>query len=123
NIGFAIPINVVKDLIENFQKIGGNFERPYLGVRYKMIDKQTAILNDVVEGAYIIAVIENSPAQKAGLQEEDIIIEFDHQKIKGSDDQELAKIIFKKKVGEQLSLKIWRNGQTLEKTVVLESMK
>ncbi|MFN4212828.1 MAG: S1C family serine protease, partial [Microgenomates group bacterium] len=67
NIGFAIPVNVVKNLLENFQKQGGSFERPYIGVRYKMIDKQTAILNDIVEGAYVVEVLENSPAQKAGI--------------------------------------------------------
>jgi len=42
NIGFAIPSNVIKDLLENFAKSGNSFERPYVGVRYKMVDKQTA---------------------------------------------------------------------------------
>ena len=86
NIGFALPIDIVKTLIDNFNKQGGNFERPYIGVRYKIIDKQTAILNELVEGAYIIEVIEDSPAYKAGIQEEDVIIEFDGQKVKGGDD-------------------------------------
>ena len=56
NIGFAIPVNVLKNLIEDFQKRGGSFDRPYIGILYKMIDKQTAILNDVVEGAYVVEV-------------------------------------------------------------------
>ncbi|PIV62662.1 hypothetical protein COS12_01540, partial [Candidatus Roizmanbacteria bacterium CG01_land_8_20_14_3_00_33_9] len=38
NIGFAIPSNVIKDLLENFAKSGNSFERPYVGVRYKMVD-------------------------------------------------------------------------------------
>ena len=121
NIGFAIPVAVVKNLYENFQKQGGNFERPYIGIRYKMIDKQTAILNDVVEGAYVVAVIENSPAQKAGIQEEDIITEIDGQKIKGDDDQNLAKIILQKRVGDKTTLKIWRNNQIIEKTIIIEA--
>ncbi len=121
NIGFAIPINVVKDLIKSFNERGGVFERPFIGVRYKMIDKQTAILNDVVEGAYIVEVINNSPAEKADLQPEDIIIEFDDQKIKGDDENGLAKIILNKKVGQVVSIKIWRDGKTLTKQLTIGS--
>lgn len=121
NIGFAIPINVVKDLIRSFNERGGSFERPFIGVRYKMIDKQTAILNDVVEGAYIIEVVNNSPAEKAGLQPEDIIIEFDGQKVKGDDENELAKIILNKRVGQTIMVKIWRNGETISKNLTIGS--
>ncbi|OGK23813.1 hypothetical protein A2954_02970 [Candidatus Roizmanbacteria bacterium RIFCSPLOWO2_01_FULL_37_12] len=120
NIGFALPIDIVKTLIDNFNKQGGNFERPYIGVRYKIIDKQTAILNELVEGAYIIEVIEDSPAYKAGIQEEDVIIEFDGQKVKGGDDQGLTKQIMEKKIGQSIKLKIWRNGEILNKQLTLE---
>lgn len=121
NIGFAIPVNVVKNLIEDFQKRGGSFDRPYIGIRYKMIDKQTAILNDVVEGAYVVEVLDNSPAQKAQIEVEDIIIEFDGKKVKGDDDQGLAKMILNKKVGDKVRLKIWREGKILEKELTLSS--
>lgn len=123
NIGFAIPVNTVKDLLEKFKKNGMSFSRPFLGVRYKIIDKQTAILNDVVEGAYIIEVVKNSPAEKAGLQEEDIIIEFDGKKLKTDDSQELAKIISDKKPGQTVSLKIWRNKEIKTINVTLEESK
>lgn len=123
NIGFAIPVNIVKDLIEKFKKNGMSFSRPFLGVRYKMIDKQTAILNDVVEGAYIIEVVKNSPAEKAGLQEEDIIIEIDGKKLKTDDNQELAKIISEKKVGQNITLKIWRNKEIKTINLTLEESK
>ena len=121
NIGFAIPIDVAKDLIDKFNKNGGSFERPYIGVRYKIIDRQTAVLNSLVEGAYVIEVIENSPASKAQIQDEDVIIDFDGKKVNGNDDQGLAKQILEKKVGESVKLKIWRNGETLEKTLTLEA--
>lgn len=121
NIGFAIPVNVIKDLINNFNKQGGTFEKPYIGIRYKMIDKQTALLNGTVEGAYIIQVVQGSPAEKTGLQEEDIITEFDGQKIKGDDDQGLAKIIMQKKVGDTVQLKAVRNKQIKSFTVKLDS--
>lgn len=123
NIGFALPVNIVKNLIDNFNKNGGSFDRPFLGVRFKMIDKQTAILNDIAEGAYVIEVVADSPAEKAGIQEEDIIIEFDGKKLKGSDNQELAKIILEKKVGQTVSLKVWRNKEIKNFNLSLEAAK
>jgi len=121
NIGFAIPSNVVKSLLEKFQKQGGRFERPFLGVRYQMIDRQTALLNDVVEGAYVVEVVENSPAEKAGIEVEDIIIEFAGKKVKGEKENSLANLILEKKVGETVTLKIWRNGEIKTLTVTLGS--
>jgi S1-C subfamily serine protease len=121
NIAFAIPVNVIKNLIEKFKNQGYNFERPYLGIRYKMIDKQTALMNDVVEGAYVTEVIKNSPAEKAGIQQEDIITEFDGKKINGTDDQGLANIILEKKVGDKVVLKLWRNKEMKTVTVTLEA--
>ncbi len=52
NIGFAIPINLIKDSLKNFNDTG-KFDRPYLGVAYKMISKDLAILNNLPEGAYV----------------------------------------------------------------------
>jgi len=123
NIGFAIPSNVIKQLMDNFYKRGGTFEKPYLGVRYKMIDKQTALLNDVVEGAYVIEVIPNSPAEKAGIEDADIIIEFNGKRLSGDDQNNLANLIMDKRIGEAISLKIWREKKILEKTVILEAFK
>jgi len=123
NIGFAIPSNVIKDLLENFAKSGNSFERPYVGVRYKMVDKQTAILNDVVEGAYVTEVLEGSPAQKAGLETEDIITEFDGNKVKGDDDQTLAKMILQKKVGDTVQVKYWRNKKIKTTSLKVEAYK
>jgi len=121
NIGFAIPVNVIKELLTNFEKNGSSFERPYIGVRYQILDRKTAIANGLVEGAYITEVIDGSPAQKAGLQQEDVIMEFDGQKIKGGDDQGLAKMILQKKVGDTVRIKYWRNGDTKEATMTLEA--
>jgi len=121
NIGFALPINIVKTLIDNFNKQGGSFERPYIGIRYKIIDRETAVLNELVEGAYVVEVLENSPAAKAGIQDEDVIIEFDGKKVKGDDDQGLTKEIAQKKIGSSVNLKIWRNGELLTKQLTLEA--
>lgn len=121
NIGFAIPVNVVKELIATFESQGGTFERPYIGVRYKMVDKKSAILNDVVEGAFVETVIKDSPADKAGLLVEDIIIKVDGKKLDGENDQSLAKIILNKKVGETMILDAWRDGKVLKITITLEA--
>lgn len=121
NIGFALPVDIVKDLIDKFNKQGGSFERPFIGVRYKMIDKQTAILNEIVQGAYVIEIVDNSPAQTAGIQEEDVITEIDGKKIEGTDDQQLTKTILDKKIGDTVSLKVWRNGEFLTKSITLKA--
>ncbi len=121
NIGFAIPVNIVKKLIENFNQAGGKIEHPFIGIRYKMIDRQTAVLNNLPEGAYITEVIENSPAAKTNLQLEDIIIEFDGKRIQGSDDQALQKLVVNKKVGDKVKLKFWRNNEVKEIEISLSN--
>lgn len=121
NIGFAIPVNTIKELVDSFNKRGGSFERPYIGVRYRMIDTKTAVLNELAEGAYVIEVVDGSPAAKAGIEVEDIILEIDGTRIKGDDDQALAKLINDKKVGDTVKLKVWRNKETKEMNVTLDA--
>ncbi len=121
NISFAIPSNVVRELIDGFNQRGGSFDRPYIGVRYRMIDTETAVLNDLVQGAYVLEVIESSPADTAGIQEEDIIMEFDGKKVEGGDDQGLAKLILEKTIGDTIAVRLWRNGEVLSLNLTLES--
>lgn len=121
NIGFAIPSNVVRDIIQNFEERGGTFERPYIGVRYRMISKQTALTNDVVEGAYIIDVVAGSPADEADLQEDDIITALDGQKLDGDDEESLARIILQQRIGETISIELWRDGTIINKQITLEA--
>ncbi len=123
NIGFAIPVNVVKEIVDNFNKRGGSFERPYIGVRYKILDKNTAALNKLVEGAYVVAVLDGSPAAKVGIKPEDVIVSIDGQRISGNDDQKFAKVIADKKVGDGVKLTIWRAGKTFDTTLTLEAFK
>lgn len=117
NIGFALPINVVKDSLANFEKTG-RFVRPYLGIRYKMIGQDLALLNDVPEGAYVVEVVSGSPADKAGIKEKDIITKMDNTPIREKDGG-LAKIISGKKVGDRVELTIWRDGKELKVTATL----
>lgn len=117
NIGFAIPINVVKEALDNFNKTG-QFSRPFLGVRYRMISRDLAIMNEVPQGAYIVEVVAGSPADEAGLQVGDIITKADGKPLR-EDDGGLAKIINEKKIGDRLSLDVWRDGETLTLTTTL----
>jgi len=117
NIGFAIPINVVKDALVEFNKTG-SFQRAFLGVRYKMITRDLALLNDVPEGAYVQDVVASSPADKAGIQKDDIITKVDGKKLTDAGGG-LAKVISGKKVGDKLSVEVWRDGQTKSFSVTL----
>ena len=118
NIGFAIPINVVKDALTNFNATG-QFNRPYLGVRYRIVTRDLSVLNDIPEGAYIMEVIEGSPAARAGLLAEDIVTEIDGQNVTA--DSELGAIIGKHKVGDVLTLRVWRNESEVTLKVTLSS--
>lgn len=118
NIGFAIPINIVKDSLNNFNQTG-QFNRPFLGVSYTMISRRAAILNQLPEGAYVQDVVSGSAADKAGIQKGDIITEMDGQKLTDQNGG-LANIISKKKVGDTVSMKINRDGKTIDTTATLQ---
>ncbi|MFZ2153078.1 MAG: trypsin-like peptidase domain-containing protein [Microgenomates group bacterium] len=118
-IGFALPINLVKESIDNF-KTTGEFDRPFFGVGYKMISKQSAILNEVPVGAYVQSVVEKSPAEKAGVKVGDIIIEVDSNKLSDEKAKPLASYISNKKIGDTVKIKMFREGKELEISAKLE---
>lgn len=122
NIGFAIPINVIKEAIAEFNKTG-QFSRPFLGVRYRMIDLDMALRIDVPVGAYIEEVVADSPADKGGVLEQDVITKVGGEKIDGKDEASLAKIIAKHKIGEKVEVEVFRDGQTKKLSVTLEEAK
>jgi len=111
NIGFALPINVVKDSLKNFNE-HGQFERPFLGVAFKIIGRDVALLNNVPQGAFVQSVVAASSADKAGIRAGDIIIEVDGQKLMEVK-TDLAKIIAGHKVGDTVSIVVWRDGKKI----------
>lgn len=119
NIGFALPINLVKQSVNNF-KVTGEFDRPYLGVSYQIISKQAALLNEVPAGAYVQAVLNDSPAEKAGLKSGDIIVEIDGKKIIDEETSSLAGIVNQKKIGDKIRIKYYRDKQEKEVETTLE---
>ena len=117
NIGFALPINVVKDALDNFNKTG-QFSRPFLGIRYQMITRDVALMNEVPQGALVREVVARSPADKAGIAKGDIITKIGSDKV-GENDAEVAQIISKKKVGDTVTVTYWRDGKEATVTVTL----
>ncbi|RLC35411.1 hypothetical protein DRH14_01035 [Candidatus Shapirobacteria bacterium] len=122
NIGFALPINLVKESIDNFKETG-EFDRPYLGVAYRMISKKSALLNEVPQGAYVQEVLEDSPADKAGIEDGDIIIEIDGNRLNSDKRGSLVRIVNKKKIGDKVKVKVWRDGKEKMMVVKLEKRK
>lgn len=120
NIGFAIPSNVIKESLDQFYKRGGEFrKRPFIGVSYKLISRDLALINEVPEGVYVQAVVQDSPADKAGLMQGDIIIKINGEKI--TEERDLSKIISEKNVGDQINLEVWRDEKTETLSLTLEA--
>jgi S1-C subfamily serine protease len=116
NIGFALPISILKSSIDNFNQTG-QFNRPYLGVSYNTISQNVALLNDVAQGAFVQEVVSGSPADKAGLKQGDIITKFNGQPV--NTQNELSTLIAKNKVGDNISLTVWRDGKTVDLNATL----
>jgi serine protease Do len=118
NIGFAIPINIVKESLETFNNTG-RFERAFLGVSYRTISRDVAIINELPEGAYVQQVIEGSSADNAGIEVGDIITRIDDTKI--DEKTGLASAIANKKIGDIVAITVFRDGETLKLSATLES--
>ncbi len=116
NIGFAVPINAVKPIVDEFLATG-TISRPFLGIRYRFISKDVAILNEVPQGAYIQEVVLNGPADKAGSREGDIITKINGQTIDA--EKKVAEIISQSRIGAQLELTVWRDGKELKLTATV----
>ena len=115
-IGFAIPINSSKDIIN--QLITYNtVKRPYIGISGRDLDEATARKYNLVEGVYIVSIDEYSAAEKYGLKVGDVIIEADGQEVTKM--EELNEIKNKHSIGDTMTLKVNRDGQEKEITLTL----
>ncbi len=116
NISFALPINIVKERVEEY-RVYGKFIKPYFGVSYQMIsDYQAVYYDNVVAGALIVQVDPYGPAQEGGIERGDIIIEFAGEPV----DQSFANMISSQEVGKEVEVKVWNEGKERTVTVVLE---
>jgi S1-C subfamily serine protease len=129
NIGFAIPVNYAKKILEEVKKYG-KIKRPFLGVRYVILNKELSQHNKlpVDYGALVVrerlgesAIIKGSPVDKAGLKEYDIILELNEEKI--TEENPITDIIQKFKINEEIRLKIIREGKEINIKAKLEEKK
>ena len=136
NIGFAIPVNNAKKDLDDVKK-HGRLIQPFLGVRYIIINKlvqqafaqKFRIKLPVDYGALIIgepgpgsqAIVPNSPAQKAGITEHDIVLQYNKTKV--DEKHPLQELIYKSKVGDIVELKLLRGDKVGTVQIKLEERK
>jgi len=124
-IGLSIPIKSAEPIISDLEEFG-EVKRPYMGIQLQSVNEVSAyhqketlkLPEDVTSGVVIMTVDPNSPAEQAGLEDLDVIVEMDGDPIK--DVIDLRKHLYnKKKVGDQLKIKFYRAGKLQETTMKL----
>lgn len=127
NIGFAIPINDIQGIIKSVLTTG-KLQRPYLGVRYISLNDDYAnqFNLNVTRGAYIPpsssaqpTILPGSPAEKAGVQEKDVITKVDDTKI--DENNSLTSVLSRHSVGDTVTLTIIRGGKQTSIKATLEA--
>ena len=116
-IGFAIPISSTLD-VYNELKTKGKVSRPFIGIAGRDVDERTAKYYNIVVGVYIQSIEPYSAAEKAGLKIGDIILSVDDKEVKTMD--ELNAIKNEHKIGDEIKLKINRNGTEQEISLILQ---
>ena len=124
-LGFSIPINSAIPIIEELEK-NGEMKRPTMGIQLvdltdvpSFYQQQTLQLpKDLTTGVVVTDVVANSPSAKAGIQQYDVIVEMDGQKIETAID--LRKHLYNdKKIGDKLTMKVYRQGKIVELSLTL----
>jgi len=118
-LGFSLPVDLAKKLIPEL-KATGKVTRSWLGVSVQditLVDKESLKLG-VDQGSLVREVVVDSPAYKAGLKKNDVIVEFDGHAINNS--RNLPKEVVYTPSGEEVSIKLVREGKTLTIGVTLQ---
>ena len=123
-IGYAIPINFAKDIIDDLKlrttKVEvDESEQGYLGITVQNIDSATAQMYGMPEGVYVYKITENSAASESDLREKDIITKFDGETVRTNAD--LTKLLAYYKAGTEVTLTVQslENGTYVERQVTL----
>ena len=118
-IGFAIPIDIAMPIIEQLIKYG-DAVRPGIGITGSTVGMEEAVEFEIPRGIRVASVEKNGPAQKAGIQMEDIITGVDGKPI--TEFEQLATAIQIKEIGASITLEIWREGTTLTLEVIIQDI-
>jgi len=120
-IGFAIPANMAKEVLPQLKE-KGKVSRAWLGVGIQEVTEPLAQSFGLKEkrGALVSQVFKNSPAEKAGIEQGDVILEFDGKEIK--DSRELPRIVSATALGKTVAIKLSRNGSVTTKDAKLGEM-
>ncbi len=120
-IGFAIPINMAKEIAPQLQE-KGHVTRGWLGVSIQEVTPALAKSFDLKEkkGALVAQVVSGSPAEKAGIEQGDVIVEFDGKEV--ADSKDLPRLVASTPVWKPVSIKLWRNGKVLDRQVKVGEM-
>jgi serine protease Do len=119
SLGFAIPINTIKDAVGQIRSTG-KATRPYLGISYLTIDKGVRAahnLPDSATGALTVTVGDGTPAAAAGIVVGDILTEINGEKL--TERNELDKVVQRYQAGNQVMVKILRGGQYFDYPLIL----
>lgn len=126
-VGYAIPISLVKDTIENLMNKTTKVELPeeeqgYLGIQIQNINSATSQMYGMPEGVYVYKITENSAAANSDLREKDIITKFDGETVHSYAD--LTELLTYYKAGSTVTLTVQRleNGEYTEKEVEITLM-
>jgi len=115
-IGFAIPINMAKEIAPQLQE-KGHVTRGWLGVSIQEVTPELAKSFGLKEkkGALVGQVVSGSPAEKAGIEQGDVILEFDGKEV--ADSKDLPRIVASTPVGKGVTVKLSRNGKLVDRQV------
>lgn len=117
-MGFAIPINDAKPIVEELIK-NGHVTKPRIGIQIAYIDKQFSAMYGLPIGAWVRYVEEGGPAEKSGIKTGDVITQIESITIDSN--RVLKSIIRKHKAGDVITIKVWRDGKELDFKVKLDS--
>lgn len=119
-MGFAIPTNVFLPLVEQIKETG-EVERPWIGIMSHEISPEEAEENDLPRGILVRAVVQDSPASRAAIRPGDIIVGLAGQTIETF--EHLREIVAEHKVGDQVEIEVWRDGERILKSIVFAQMR
>jgi serine protease Do len=120
-IGFAIPINMAKEIAPQLQE-KGHVTRGWLGVSIQEVTPELAKSFGLKEkkGALVAEVVSGSPAEKAGIEQGDVIVKFDGKEI--TDSKDLPRVVASTPVGKAVTIKLSRSGKVLDRQVKVGEM-